>query len=380
MGPDADNAAVGICESCGAHLRATDRFCVVCDSPNMGGKLKPRFRSSLDDLEIVDPEPAAPELPVGTPLCPRCGDPDLVGVEYCRSCGMSMAKAHRFGVDGQVDGVWVTAVNGRPTYKPVRRRSIVFRAVLMLAMVVSGIAGLIHIAYYAGLDTLLPALPVENATWSDWIDRLGVEIIGILVVVCLVATWWTSRAYRNLVPMRVSGLRIPVTLARVAWLIPFANLWLSKIVTDDIWKASDPATGVRSSNWRKRPASMASNVGWTAGIGALLLIPWSAVSMPDVAVGREGQLRAALMMGAAGYGLLVLALAVLAVLVEQITDRQAARVARLGTSPRPLPLQHADPELLDAKTREDADEAAEAAKSGRLTRRSESGESVWGSY
>ena len=345
----------------------------------MGGKLKPRFRSTLDDLAW---EAAKPDLPVGTPMCPRCGEPDLDGVEFCSLCGMGMAQAPRFGVDVRVDGVWLTpGPHGILTYRSVRQRSRVFRSVLMLALVVASACGFMHLAYYAGLDTLLPSLPVSNETWADWIARLGVEMAGICVLACLVGAWWTSRAYRNLIPMQVRGLRLPLWAARIGWLVPLANVWISKLLIDDLWRASNPSLGYRSKAWRKQPPCLMSNVGWVGLVGGLLLVPLSYAATPEVVVGHEGQQRVGLLIGAAGFFMLVLGFGVLAALVDQITDRQEARVDRLGTSPHPSPLDHQAALDEQAEVMAAAAAAAEvAAKSGRLEQRPASGDPLWGSY
>lgn len=345
----------------------------------MEGKLHPRFRSILDDFV---PQPDAPDLPIGTPICPRCGEPDLAGVEYCPLCGMSLAKAPRHGIDSPVEGVWTTpGPHGLLTYKPVRRRSMAFRVVLMLALVVSTVQAALHVAYYAGLDSLLPSLPVENEVWSDWIQRLAVELLAVTVLACVLGAWWSSRAYRNLIPMQVRGLRFPLALARIGWLVPFLNVWVSKLVVDDLWRASDPAIGVRSSAWRKRRVPLVSDVGWCGIVGGLLLVPLSDVATPEAVAGHEVQLRAALLIGAAGYLLLVLGFAVLAILVEQVTDRQEARVHRLGTSPHPAPLDRKSEMAAAASTAEaEQAEALASAKTGRLDHRPTGGEPVWGSY
>ncbi|MBI2704908.1 MAG: DUF4328 domain-containing protein [Actinobacteria bacterium] len=338
----------------------------------------------MTDLELAEriaPEP--PALAIGTPLCPRCGQPDFEGVEFCGLCGMSMAGAHRHGIDGPQEGVWTApGPHGLLTYRSIRARTRVFRSVLMLAIVVSLASAFAHLAYYAGLDPILPRLPVDNSVWADWIGRLRTEVVAIVVLVCVAAAWWTSRAYRNLLPMQIRGLRVSVTLARVAWLIPLANVWLSKPITDDLFRASDPAVGFRSSTWRKRPAPLLSNVGWVALICALLLIPLSVALMPDVVASNEGQLRVALLIGVSGYLLLVLGLGALAVLADQIADRQEARVDRLGTSPRPSlrQLHNKAAQARVADEQVEAEAAAAAARTGRLDQRPTSGDPLWGSY
>jgi hypothetical protein len=294
---------------------------------------------------------------------------------------MSMAKAHRYGIDGPPEGVWTTpGPHGLLIYRSVRKRTRVLRAVLMLAILVSLASAFVHVAYYAGMDAALPDLPVDNGVWADWIGRLRIEMVMVVVLVCVIAAWWTSRAYRNLVPMQVRGLRIPESIARVAWLIPFANVWLSKAITDDLYRASDPEVGFQSATWRKRPVPLVSNVGWVAFVCALLLVPLSIVLVPDVVAGNEGKLRGALLVGAAGYLLLVVGFGALAALVEQIADRQEARVDRLGTSPRPRPLQlkKQTEEQQAAEEQLAAESAAAAAKSGRLDQRPTSRDAVWG--
>jgi hypothetical protein len=217
-------------------------------------------------------------------------------------------------------------------------------------------------------------------TIERWIDVLELALLAMLGLVLVTGAWWTSRAYRNLVPMQVRGLRIPMRLAPWLWLVPVANLWFSKLLVDDLWRASDPAVGYRSRSWRKRSAPLASNVGWVGVLGAALLVPLSWLTMPDNVVDHQGKYYAALLMAAAGYLLVVLGLGVLAVLVEQITDRQQARVDRIGTAPS------ATAARADGRVgRANGDGGAAAANDrnenlGRVLERHAPGEPVWGAY
>jgi hypothetical protein len=305
----------------------------------MTGKLRPRFRSVLDDVTDLEGvvEPPKPP-PVGTPVCPRCGGPGRAVDEYCRRCGMSMAKAPRYGINGPRDGVWMTpGPHGSLIYKPIGRRATLLKLVVRLAIFVALVLLGLHAIVIVGFFTFLPTVPGTTAQWVDWIDRFDVELGVIIVTLCITAAWWTSRAYRNLPPMQVVDLRVPTSLARVAWIIPVLNLWLSKVVLDDLWRTSDDSVGLRSDAWKKVPAPLASHVGWVGVIGASLLVPLSILTMPDDLNANLPEFRPSILMGAAGCAMLLLGLGVLLALVDQITDRQQARVDRLGTSPWPLP-------------------------------------------
>src|SRR5262249_31010888 len=147
----------------------------------------------------------------------------------------------------------------------------------------------------------------------------------------------------------------PIWLARIAWLIPVLNLWLSKVVLDDLWRTGDESVGYRTKSWRKLPAPVASHVGCIGVICAALLVPLSVLTTPDDFADNLTEFRPSMIMGAAGYASLLLAFCVLLALVDQITDRQEARVERLGTGHRTPP---ATWRRLTAVETIDADESA----------------------
>jgi hypothetical protein len=368
---------VALCATCGAKLTETDRFCPACEQPNMAGKLRPRFKSSLDEVNSLDliVEPPPPP-PVGTPLCPRCAHPGDMTDAYCRACGMSMAKAPRYGIDAG-HGVWTIPGPFGSVYKPLRRRTTILRVTIMLAIAVSAALLVLHVIVVAGFFPILPKVPGATTQWIDWIGRAQVELAVVILAMCLVANWWTSRAYRNLEPMQIIGRRVPVGLARIAWLIPLLNLWLSKVVLDDLWRSSDGSVGARSASWRRLPSPLASHVGWVGVIGATLLIPLSVLTLPDDLNANLTEFRPSMVMGVAGYSLLLLGLGVLVGLVDQISDRQQARVDRLGTAPAAPPVPATDHRSPSAPA--DETESAHVDRNAGLKHVSPTAP-VWGTY
>jgi hypothetical protein len=342
----------------------------------MTGKLRPRFRSTLDqvtNLELVPKPPPPP--PVGTPLCPRCNHPGDTTDAYCRACGMSMAKAPRYGIDGPADGVWIApGAHGSLVYRALGWRTPILRVAVMLAIAIAAVLLVLHAIVVAGFFPILPSIPGSTDQWIGWIGRFEVELAVVIAVMFVVANWWTSRAYRNLAPMQVVGLRVRTWLARVAWLIPVLNIWLSKVVLDDLWRSTDESVGYRSAAWRKQPAPIASHVGWIGAICATLLVPLSVLTRPDDLAANANQFRPSMVMGLAGYAMLLLGLGVLLGLVTQISDRQQARVERLGTSPKLLPAAWR-PRHVELETDpDDLDDPATALK------HAASGGTPWGSY
>jgi hypothetical protein len=340
----------------------------------MTGKLRPRFRSTLDqvtNLELVPKPPPPP--PIGTPLCPRCNNPGDVTDAFCRACGMSMAKAPRYGIDGPTDGVWIApGPHGSLVYRRLGWRTPILRVTIMLAIAIAAVLLVLHAIVVAGFFPILPTIP-GTTDWVGWIGRFDTELAAVVLALFVVANWWTSRAYRNLAPMQVVGLRVRTWLARIAWLIPVLNLWLSKVVLDDLWRSSDESSGYRSAAWRKQPAPLASHVGWIGAIGATLLVPLSVLTLPDDLAANAAQFRPSMVMGLAGYAMLLLGLSVLLALVTQISDRQQARVERLGTSPKRLPAAW-------RPRRVEADEVETADDADTVLKHAATGAPVWGSY
>lgn len=357
---------MGTCVRCGSHLALTDRYCPACESPNVGGKLQPRFRSRLSDVPAGAPEVVGTLIaPVGTPLCPRCGHPEPAEPEYCSACGMSMAGAARCGLDGPSDGVWLApGPHGTEVYRPLWWRTVVLRALLLLAVLVCAAAALAGAGYYADLSPL-PDVPVPAPTLSSWLERLDVILLGVAVAVYVALVWWTSRAYRNLPPMQLRGLRVSTRVARVVLLVPVVNLVAVKVLTDDCWRSGDPRVGYRSTGWRRLRVPSLWHFGWGWLVAGALAIVLSALALQQDTAYLP-TLPAAL--STAGHLLVLLGCAVLAAQVEQVADRQAARVQRLGTSPRPRPFGAVDPEV-----------PGEDEVSPRFRQR-RAGAPVWGSY
>ena len=360
---------MGNCGGCGAHLEDTDRFCLACDQPNVGGKLHPRFRSPLTDL--VPPEPVV-EIAVGTPICPRCGKPGSDPDRYCSGCGMSMRRAIRWGGE-EVEGVWTTpGPDTLDAYRPLGLRSAFIRAFLLLGMLLSGVGVFAYVAYFTEVDPTLPSVPIINEVWSDWIVRVDTIMVGYGVCACLVAAWWTACAYRNLRPMQVRGLRFPAPLAWIGWLVPVVQLVLPKLFLNDLIRASAPTAGYRTSAWRHQPTPLAARLGWCALVIGVVLIPFSPVVAPEDPTGRPGQLRTALILGALGYLLVLAGLVVLRSLVEQITDRQSERLAWLGIA-RPRGSRLPEPEAEPA-------EAVAVGGEDQTLRRVDPDGPTWGRY
>lgn len=326
------------CSSCGAILDRFDRYCQACDAPNLQGKLFPKFRSHLVDLELAGhfARPARPPLKAGERPCPRCDTTVSHGEQWCPACGLDLDVVRPAKPVDPLQGVWRTpGPNNLDPYRPLRVVGATFRLALMLAAATFGGTAILYLLWYLRLDPQLPDVAVDLAMVSTWVGRL--TLVGALAsVVALVgAVAWTNRAYRNLPALGVKGLRFSPEIVGAAWLVPGVNVVVPKLVLDELWRGSDPMTRSGTKRWRRQEAPTAAHVGWIAlcaGIPAAALVAFAAPLQEATSV---SDVRLRLLLGVAANGCLLLATASLAVVVRQINERQAERAGRLGPAEIP---------------------------------------------
>jgi hypothetical protein len=155
-------------------------------------------------------------------------------------------------------------------------------------------------------------------------------VIGLVQGAAFLATAgfflvWFHAAYANLPRLGAHGLRYKTWWAVGGWLIPAVNLFRPKQVTNDIWRASEPAPP-DDRGWRDRPVPGLLNWWWAAWLASGFL-SISAIRNSDSLDDLEGAATAILLSDAATVAAGLLAY----IVVRRITERQEDR-ARLLSS------------------------------------------------
>lgn len=324
----------GRCKACDATLAITDRFCPACGTPNTEGRLRPRLGPSHRNQ--VEPQGLGVVLAAA---CPRCGRGIVPPDEYCRACGMALADAWVRIERARTELQWRAPGPGNlERYRPARPWLRPLWAALVAAVLGALCAGALRTATAMVHAGWLDTTPATTARLEDGIvvASVGASLVAVIAYVAL--SLWCRRAYRNLAPLGVRGLRLGIDWGGAVWFLPLASLVLPKLVLDDLWRGSDPQTPPLSTAWRTRPAPPWTAAAWAgAGVGIVAhLIGSSAVG--DGLDGAGGLLFAAagdLCLAASALSLLVLAV--------RVTDAQEVRADVLGVVPA------GRPPLLDAR-------------------------------
>ena len=110
-------------------------------------------------------------------------------------------------------------------------------------------------------------------TAVDVADLARWSIVASLVVLAVTATAfvrWAVRAYRNLPALRIENRRYWTIWLVIGWIIPGANLFVPKLVVNDLWRASSPeASLLGGDSWQRRPVASVVNRWW----GSFLVTP-----------------------------------------------------------------------------------------------------------
>lgn len=312
-----------VCKACSAILSDTDRFCPACGTPNTDGRLRPRLAPSFRNL--VEPVGLAPVVAAG---CPRCTRPIEPPDEFCRACGMALAAAWERLARARAEHHWRAPGPGNlERYRPCRPWLRPLWAALVAAVLVALAAGALRTATATAQAGWIPVHPARLDAMHDGIVLLSVMATVVAVVAYVALALWSRRAYRNLAPLGVGGLRLGIDWGGAAWFVPAASLVLAKLVLDDLWRGSDPHTPPLSTAWRTRPAPLWTAAAWAgAGAGVVLHL----IGFSNVGDGLDGA--RGLLFGAAGdIGLMTAALSLL-VLAVRVTDAQEVRADALGVT------------------------------------------------
>ncbi|MFC4947322.1 DUF4328 domain-containing protein [Pseudonocardia sp. GCM10023141] len=164
---------------------------------------------------------------------------------------------------------------------------------------------------YAGARTLVASGigALRQSQLSELRSQTVFLLLTLLVVIPAVIAFpvWTARARGNAELISARPHRRTRGWAVGSWFVPVANIWLPKIVIEDIWLASDPAT--RSLPAGVGPRSVSGVTAWWGMLVALFVVyvvGSIAIPRPVVTYGASG----AVIDGAAAFTSAALGVAV----------------------------------------------------------------------
>jgi hypothetical protein len=171
------------------------------------------------------------------------------------------------------------------------------------------------------------------ATWSRGIA--AAELFAI-VVTGLAFMAWALRAYENLPGLGIEDRRYWTAWAILGWIVPGANLFVPKLLIDDVWRGSSPSLPARPTvtAWQRRPVGDVVHLWWTLWLvtPALAVVVTTLVANAPVTLSQTR-----LWEGAATLSGIALAGAAAAArqMVGVITVAQAHRADLVGAMPAP---------------------------------------------
>lgn len=241
---------------------------------------------------------------------------------------------------GPSDATW-TGAPPPPMYTVDAGQLRGMRTLATAVMALIGIVAVLNLAsipndlaYMSNIQDVIDGGFPDVGELEDQEDMRGT--FGALILVSLIAggvLWivWQQRARACAKGLGASGQRYGETMAALSWFIPFANLVIPKQVTNDLWRASDPA-GPPAMHVEGRSVWPLIDVWWAVWIigGVIGRFAFNA-DEPDTVDELDSYLSS--LRVELGSTVLTVVAAVLAMLiVHRITQRIIERAQTVGVS------------------------------------------------
>jgi Domain of unknown function (DUF4328)/Domain of unknown function (DUF4190)/Protein of unknown function (DUF2510) len=186
---------------------------------------------------------------------------------------------------------------------------------------------------FAGAMGWRASAPVSELHQRDGLAGvLGVFLLILTASSALLFLIWLWKSAHNAAALGRTGARYSPGWSVGGWFIPFGNLFIPVVLTQDLWRASDPATQP-GTDWRDGPRS--GLIGWWwAGMIACALLGYTSSSgsqsHADLSVSTvRNDARIAVAIGLVWAGAAVLSI----LITRRITERQQVLFERDGLSP-----------------------------------------------
>ena len=96
------------------------------------------------------------------------------------------------------------------------------------------------------------------------------SIIGFIVMI--IALYWFYRASKNIHSFGAKEISSPI-MTVIWWFVPILQLWKPYKIAQQIWKGSNPETGLSTgTEWKNLPNSNIIKLWWILGILPLLIL------------------------------------------------------------------------------------------------------------
>ena len=91
-------------------------------------------------------------------------------------------------------------------------------------------------------------------------------------IVIIIALYWFYRANQNIHSFGAKEISSPI-MTIIWWFVPILQLWKPYKIAQQIWKASNPETGLSTGiEWKNLPSSNIIKLWWILGILPLLIV------------------------------------------------------------------------------------------------------------
>lgn len=189
------------------------------------------------------------------------------------------------------------------------------------------------LAYIGSLESVLDGDLSVISDLEDQEDLRG--SFGVLSLLSLVAAgvaWimWQQRARANATALGAGGQRHTNGLAAASWVVPIANFFLPKQVTDDLWRGSDPEAP-RVFNVQGRPVWGIVNLWWALWVFGGLLGRFLIRTEPVEDISQVDELVRDVRLEILSQVLVVVAAVLAIMIVRRVTERLAVRATNAGT-------------------------------------------------
>ena len=231
-----------------------------------------------------------PSRPSRNHACRHCGYAVPVELAQCPGCGRRHRRRGRPAIASDWDllGLWPATppalAGGMPaavvapartarTAPPAPYRSLLsialpLRALLWLTGALALVTGAVRGSRLVVTYTAHPwpvARPHDFWAQSATTARgLAGATLFAIAATGVVFVAWALQAYTNLPALGITNRRYWTAWAVLGWLVPGANLFVPKLLIDDVWRASSPSLPPRpSASWQRRPVGDIVTLWWT---------------------------------------------------------------------------------------------------------------------
>lgn len=192
-------------------------------------------------------------VPAESPLCPGCGRP---AIDHWRSIARGQKRVTRRAAR-------VAPPLASAGYRSLLPHATFARALLSLTTLIALPTAAIFAGWALRIDTPWVAVGDERIELEPVARTATVVLLGALAITGVAFVAWAVRAYRNLPSLGIGERRYWTIWLVIGWVVPGANLFVPKLLVDDIWRGSSPSAQIDGADeWQRRPVASIVNRWW----------------------------------------------------------------------------------------------------------------------